>query len=96
MTIEEIERALHTHVVQKQSYMAQLNEAESALHELTDEEEAYKLVGSIMLKADPAKLKEELQERKQSLTTRIASIEKQEQKLQQQLEKEQQALLGDA
>ena len=90
--IEDVEQALHTHAVQVQSYRAMLAEAESALANLAGD--AYRVVGNLMVKADPVALRKELEEKRHSLTTRLAALERQEEKLREELQKLQDAALG--
>lgn len=66
---------------QKQNFNTQLIEVESALNELESSEDAYKIIGTIMVKIDKIKLKKELEEKKEILDIRIKSIEKQEKHL---------------
>ena len=53
--------------------------AENALLELTKaKDDVYKMFGNIMIKSDKNKIKEELEKRKELLSLRVKSIEKQE------------------
>jgi prefoldin beta subunit len=63
---------------QRQSFQSQLLEIESALEELKTSKDAYRIIGSIMVKTDASKLKEELDSKKKLIDVRIVSIEKQE------------------
>lgn len=63
---------------QRQSFNSQLLEIESAIEELKNSKESYKIIGSIMVKMDSSKLREELESRKKLIDIRISSIEKQE------------------
>ncbi|MGV8162646.1 MAG: prefoldin subunit beta [Candidatus Nanoarchaeia archaeon] len=63
---------------QRQSFQTQLLEVESALEEIGTAKETYKIIGTIMVKTEPSKLKEELESKKQLLEIRVKSIEKQE------------------
>jgi prefoldin beta subunit len=63
---------------QRQQFQTQLLEIESAIDELKNSQDAYKIIGSIMIKTDSAKLQEELLSKKKILDIRISSIEKQE------------------
>ena len=55
-----IEQQLSTTSQQRQAYDQQLVEIENALNELKDKQEAYHIVGSIMIKKDAKKIVEEL------------------------------------
>lgn len=63
---------------QRQSFNSQLLEIESAIEELKNSKESYKIIGSIMVKMDSSKLREELDSKKKLIDIRINSIEKQE------------------
>lgn len=78
---EHIEQNLQAFLLQRQAFQAQLIEAESALEELDKTSQAYKIVGSIMVAANPETLKAELTQKMEMLKIRIANIEKQEVKL---------------
>ena len=79
--IREIEEAVHTHAIQRQSYESQLHEIEHARDELADQDEAYRILGGIMVKTDPKRLLEELEERHASVTSRIGRLQAQEAEL---------------
>ncbi len=64
---------------QRQSFQSQLLEIDSALDELQNSKDAYRIIGSIMVRTDAAKLRDELDSKKKVLELRISSIEKQEQ-----------------
>jgi prefoldin beta subunit len=63
---------------QRQSFQSQILEIDSALEELKNSKEAYRIIGSIMVKSDASKLKEELDSKKKLIDIRVNSIEKQE------------------
>ena len=77
---QALEQELQSVILQKQSMQAQLIEIESALNEL-DSPEVYKIVGAIMVKADPEALRKELSEKKELLSLRIDSLSKKEESL---------------
>ena len=56
-------------------------EVESALKELENTSEAFKIVGTVMIKAEKESLVKELEEKKERLSLRIKSIETQENQL---------------
>lgn len=89
--LQLIEQNIQHLLMQKQSVQADLIETESALEELEGESEAYRVIGNLMVKVEPEKLREELKEKKTALETRVESFGKQEQRLRekaQQLQKE--------
>ena len=79
--LQMIEQGMQSFMMQKQQFRAQLMEVESALKELEGTEEAFKIVGTIMIKAEKKDLVKELDEKKERLSLRIKSIETQENKL---------------
>jgi prefoldin beta subunit len=76
--LQIFERSLQNFLSQKQQFQMQYAEIESALNELETTEEAYKIIGNLMVKGDKETLKKELNEKKEILDLRINSIEKQE------------------
>ena len=73
-----MEQNLQNLLVQRQQFSTQLVETDSALKELETTEPVYKVIGNIMVKSDPAVLKQELSQKKELLELRIKSLEKQE------------------
>lgn len=92
--LQVIEQTLHSYTAQKNSYQQQLAEVENAITELSGTHESYRIIGNIMVKASPEKLKTELDEKKSVLQTRITSVERQEAKLKEEMEKLQKQVLG--
>lgn len=72
---------MHSVMVQKQQFQSQLIEVESALAELQKTDTAYKIIGNIMVSAKKADLKKDLEEKKELFSTRMKTLEKQEQKI---------------
>lgn len=93
--LQALEQNMQSYALQKQNVQAQLLEAESALQELEKSDEAYRIVGNIMVKADKAVLVKELHEKSEALRVRLTTIEKQEDRLKKEAEKLQKEL-GDA
>lgn len=79
-----IENSLGQIVSQKQQYQKFILEIDTALKEIEGKDEAYSIVGSVMIKKDSKEIKKDLDERKELYTTRITSLEKQEEKLREQ------------
>lgn len=79
--LQMLEQNLQSYSQQKQSFQAQNLEIDSALKELENTDNAYKIVGSIMVSSSKEKLKKELEEKKSLVEVRIKSIEKQESNL---------------
>ncbi len=79
--LQMIEQNMQSMLVQKQALQAQLIEVESALTELEKAKTAYKIVGNIMVAADPSQLKVDLSSKREMAEVRINALEKQEEKL---------------
>lgn len=84
--LQLLEQKIQMNFQQKQQLQARLIEIESALNELKNKKEAYKIIGNIMIKSDPKTLKKDLLEKKELLNVRINSINKQEEKIKKQTE----------
>lgn len=76
--LQLMEQNLQQFLLQKQQFQTQLIELNSALGELDKTEEAYKIVGNIMVLTKKDELKKDLESKKEVLDLRIKSIEKQE------------------
>ncbi len=76
-----MEQNLQNLLLQKQQFQSQLQEVDSAMTETKTTETSYKIIGNIMVKTDPKKLHEELSSKKEVLTLRIDSIQKQEESI---------------
>ncbi len=79
--LQMIEQNVQSLLMQKQQFQAQLFEVESALKEIEKTDEAYKIVGNVMIKTDKAVLKKELDAKKEIVDLRIKNIDKQEKQL---------------
>ena len=74
--------------IQKQAFQLELNETESALTEIEKtNEDVYKIVGNIMVKMGKSDIQKELKEKKDILSLRFKSIEKQESSFKEKTEK---------
>ncbi|RLE39106.1 prefoldin subunit beta [Candidatus Woesearchaeota archaeon] len=76
--LQLIEQSLQNFLAQKQQFQAQLMEIESALSELDKVDQAYKIIGNIMVLSDAKKLKKDLEQKKETTELRIKTIERQE------------------
>ena len=63
---------------QKQQFVAEKNEYESAFNQLDNTEKSYKIIGNIMISANKDDLKKELQNKIEMIDVRIKTFEKQE------------------
>src|SRR3989344_6027081 len=76
--LQLLEQNLQNLLMQRQQFQAQLIEVESALSELKETKEAYKIIGNIMVASDKESLRKELDKKKEILSIRISTLEKQE------------------
>lgn len=76
--LQLMEQNLQSFLMQRQQFQSQLIEVESALKEIENSKESYKIIGNIMVNASKEDLKKELEEKKKILELRIKSVEKQE------------------
>ena len=79
--LQMLEQGLQTLSMQKQQFQLQQVEIESALKELENVNEAYKIVGNIMVISKKADLNDDLNSKKEVIELRIKSLEKQENQL---------------
>jgi prefoldin beta subunit len=85
--IQILEQNMQGLLMQKQAFQLELNETENALSEISaTKEDVFKLIGQIMIKTDKKKLEQELTKKKELLTLRLNSIEKQEKEFSEHLE----------
>ena len=80
--LQLLEQNLQNFLLQRQQFQAQLIEVDSALEELKDKKEAYKIIGNIMVKSSKTDLEKDLKKKKEILDLRIKNLEKQEEKIQ--------------
>ena len=74
-----LEQNLQNIFFQKQAFQMELTETQSALREIENSsEDAYKLIGQLMIKVQKSKIIEELSEKEKFLNLKIKAIEKQE------------------
>lgn len=76
--LQILEQSVNTLVAQKQQFQMQIVEIESALNELEKTDNAYKIVGNVMVSAKKDDLKKELTDKKDVVELRIKNLEKQE------------------
>src|SRR3989344_3125528 len=81
------EQNYQTLLIQKQAFQMELNDTENALSEVSkSKDDVFKIIGNIMIKTDKEKTEKELERKKEILTLRLSSIEKQETELSSQIE----------
>ena len=76
--LQMLEQELTHLATQRQQLQLQLKESEDALDDLKESKVAYKIIGNVVVASDVEKLNTELKEKKESISLRVASIEKQE------------------
>ena len=76
--LQMIEQNLQQILSQRQQVQGQIVEIGSALEELEKTEDAYKIVGNIMVKVSKEDLNKDLKEKKERTELRIKTFEKQE------------------
>jgi len=84
LRLQQVQQSLQSVLTQKQQLELELTETVQALSELATLDEAatiYKSIGSLLVKAEKAKVTTELTERKELLNTRITVLGKQEERL---------------
>jgi len=91
--IQLLQQNMQNFSMQRQQFQIQQTEIESALSELEKTNHAYKIIGNIMVSTEKDSLKKDLEEKKQMLTIRIGSIEKQESKIREKAEELQKQVL---
>lgn len=76
-----IEQNLQQSLLQKQQLQSNMFEYESALKEIEGKDEAYKIVGNLMVMTKSSDLKKDLEQKKEMIQLRMEAIEKQEKNL---------------
>ncbi len=90
-----LEQNLQNIFFQKQAFQMELTETQSALKEIENSnEDAYKLIGQLMIKVQKSKITEELSEKEKFLNLKIKAIEKQESSFSEKLEQLRKQILG--
>jgi len=79
--LQVMEQNMHHLSHQRQQLYNQVLEIDSALSELQNKEDAFKINGNNMIKTPKANLEKDVQEKKERFELRIKSIEKQEEQI---------------
>jgi prefoldin beta subunit len=87
MNEQMIETSLQNVIMQKHSLQSQLVETESALRELKNSKESFKIVGNILVEASPKLLSKELSKKRETLNLRIETLDSQEDSLRKEIKK---------
>jgi len=91
--LQLLEQSMQNLMMQKQQFQLQQVEIESALKELEKTNEAYKIVGNIMVLSKKEDLNSELTSKKEIVELRIKNMEKQEDQLREKASKLQNEVL---
>ena len=91
--LQMMEQSSQNISMQKQQFQLQQVEIESALKELESVNEAYKIVGNIMVASKKEDLKSELKSKKEIIELRLKTLEKQENQIKEKAEKLQSEVL---
>ena len=91
--LQMLEQSMQNMMMQKQQFQLQQVEIESALKELEKVNEAYKIIGNIMVLSKKEDLKSDLSSNKEVIELRIKSMEKQEDQLREKASKLQSEVL---
>jgi prefoldin beta subunit len=84
LRLQQLQQTLQQILTQKQQLELELTEIEQALSEMEKVDDTaviYKSVGSLLVKAEKAKVTTELNERKELLDTRVGVLGKQEERM---------------
>lgn len=92
--LQLVEQNVQTLLMQKQQFQAQLFELESALKEIEKTDEAFKIIGNVMIKADKTAMKAELNSKKEIIDLRLKNIDKQDKQLREKAESLQKEVMG--
>jgi len=98
LRLQQLQQTLQSILAQKQQVEMEKTEVEQTIAELqktADDSVIYKAIGSLMVKAEKAKISEELVERKELLTTRSTVLAKQEERIRSQVKEAQTKLQED-
>jgi prefoldin beta subunit len=82
------EQNAHSLTVQKQALQQQHLEVELALKELAGSTNAYRIINNLLIQAPVAQLTEELEKKKETLATRLQTVEKQHERLKAKLQEQ--------
>ena len=98
LRLQQLQQTLQSVLTQKQQVDMEQNEVEQTLTELqktADDAVVYKAAGSLLVKAEKAKVTEELVEHKELLNTRSTVLARQEERLRSQVKEVQTKLQED-
>lgn len=76
--LSAMEQSLQSLLAQKQAFQSQLLEVTSAIEGLEKTDEAFKIIGNVMIKSNKEELNNDLEQKKEMLELRIKTLDKQE------------------
>ncbi len=85
--LQILEQNLQNFLMQKQAFQVELNETNTALDEISNAKEVYKILSGVMILSNKDNVKKDLEEKKKIMDLRVSSIEKQEKLLESKSEK---------
>ena len=91
--LQSMQQNLQNITLQKQQVEAQLIELNSALQEISTTQQAYKIVGKIMVASSKEQLQKDLQDQKEVADVRLKSLLKQEESFKHSMEELQQEVV---
>ena len=91
--LQSMQQNLQNIVMQKQQVESQLVELNSALQEISTTQQAYKIVGKIMVASSKEQLQKDLEEQKEIADIRLKSLLKQEESFKNSMEDLQQEVV---
>ena len=91
--LQSMQQNLQNITLQKQQVESQLVELQSALQEISTTEQAYKIVGKIMVASSKEQLQKDLQDQKEVADVRLKSLLKQEESFKHSMEELQQEVV---
>ncbi|MBS3095057.1 prefoldin subunit beta [Candidatus Woesearchaeota archaeon] len=95
--LQIMEMNLQNILLQKRTMQIQLLEVDNAIKELKNsKEDAYKVIGSIMVKTERDKLIKELDSKKEMVEIRLKSMDKQEKEIMEHASKIQQEIIKES
>ncbi len=91
--IQMLEQNIQAVSAQKQQIQTQQIEIDSALKEIENSEETYKIVANVLIKTPKEKLKQDLDEKKKIVDLRLQTLDKQEKQFKEKIKELQQEVL---
>lgn len=86
LQFQQFQQQFQNVLIQKENAKMMIMEMEKTSEELKDsKEDVYKVVGNVLIKSTPSKIKKQLSDEKETLDVRIKSLEKQETSLREKL-----------